>query len=126
MLSFHKGWPLYIALLLELWALAICLSILWEYYKPYSEKKQRNAKNNQCPCEADNTTGGNLGKLRRQNKKLRLFFGNIGQRVKENINLIPIVMRIGIDVSNFFTKLFNFCLKFFRIVHDFIYSQRKN
>ena len=118
MLSFYKGWPLYIALLLELWVVAICLSILWEYYKPYSEKKQGNAKNNQSPCEANNASGGNLGKLRSQYKNLGMLLGNIGRTI------FP--CRICLCINYFLTKLFNFCLKFFRVVHSFIYSQRKN
>lgn len=92
------------------------ISILWEYYRPSSKDEQDKSKKSQRPCKADDTARGNFGKLRSQYKNFGLFLGNLGHRIKSSICFC---------IRYFLTKLFNSILKFFRIAHGFIRSQRR-
>ena len=105
--SIRDAWDKYLLILATLAMLCVCIKILWEEYAPDFDSEQRQSKECQKPSEINNASGGNLCKLCRCHKYLRLHLGNLGHRV----------LLCGAYLRNGFLKCINPCLKFLGFAH---------
>jgi hypothetical protein len=109
MLSIRDGWDHYLLILVCVYGLWVCGSILWEEYGPNFNHKKGGGEDSQKPSEANNATGGNLGKLGGSDINLGLAVGNTDRLRVRNI-LCRFRKRIAVVVNQL--------LKFFGFVHS--------
>jgi group I intron endonuclease len=81
MLSVRDGWDHYLLILVCVYGLWVCGSILWEEYSPNFHSKKGSGENGQKPSEANDTARGNLRKLRSAYKNFRLKVSNLNGRI---------------------------------------------
>jgi hypothetical protein len=105
--SIRDAWDKYLLLLATLYMLGTCIWILWDEYAPNFHRKKRNSDNQQSPSQVNDTTRGNLSKLGRCYKNLRLLCGNAGGRIKMG----------WMDTCNVFAKLLDSGSKLFGAWH---------
>ena len=70
MLSIRDGWDRYLLILVCLYGLWVCGSILWEEYGPNFHHKQDGGENGQKPSESNDAPRGNLSELGSSHKNL--------------------------------------------------------
>jgi hypothetical protein len=106
MLSIRDGWDHYLLLLVNMFGMWVCGRILWEEYGSHFHRKKSDGKKQQKHGQPDNTTGGNLCKLRRQIQNLRVLLKNYRRSESRCAKVVNIILNLAVKCGYLGLNLF--------------------